>query len=173
MLCQSCNKNKATTHIKTINNGELKEYMLCNECAEKLGYSNAMDFLQFSLGNFLGSVLGNGSKRQETIQDRNIIRCKQCGSSFEEISNRGKFGCAECYDTFKNELIPFVERIHGNTTHVGKIPSSAGENVKLKNNIKNLKRQLKEAVSKQEFERAAEIRDAIKKIEEKVQENER
>ena len=38
MLCQSCGKRQATTHIKTILNGELKEYDLCPECAEKMGY---------------------------------------------------------------------------------------------------------------------------------------
>lgn len=37
MLCQSCQKNQATTHIKTIINGELTEYMLCPECAKKNG----------------------------------------------------------------------------------------------------------------------------------------
>ena len=31
MLCQSCEKKQATTHIKTILNGELKEFNLCHE----------------------------------------------------------------------------------------------------------------------------------------------
>ena len=33
MLCQSCGKNHANTHVKRIINGELTEYMLCEKCA--------------------------------------------------------------------------------------------------------------------------------------------
>ena len=40
MLCQSCEKKQATTHIKTIVNGELKEYRLCSDCAKKYGYTS-------------------------------------------------------------------------------------------------------------------------------------
>lgn len=172
MICQSCNKNKANTHIKTIKNGELREYMLCSECAEKLGYSNPLDLFDFSFGNFLSSVFGNEYSTNRSLQSGNTVRCKKCGSSFDEISRRGKVGCADCYETFKNELMPLIERIHGNTTHVGKIPSSAGENVKLKNNIKNLKQELKVAINKQEFERAAQLRDEIKIMEGQVKKNE-
>ena len=44
MLCQSCEKRQATTHIKTILNGELKEFNLCPECAAKLGYGSLISF---------------------------------------------------------------------------------------------------------------------------------
>lgn len=168
MICQSCNKNKATTHIKTIIDGNLKEYMLCSECAEKLGYSNPLDLFDFSFGNFLSSVFGNSTATGGALQSGNVLRCKQCGSSIDEISKNGKVGCANCYETFKSDLLPLIERIHGNTTHVGKIPSSAGEHVKIKNNIKNLKQELKEAINKQEFERAAVLRDEIKNLESQV-----
>ena len=56
MLCQSCYKNQANTHIKKIINGKLTEYRLCEECAAKLGYGNNI-FQGFDLNfdNFLGS----------------------------------------------------------------------------------------------------------------------
>ena len=41
MLCQSCGKRPANTHIKTIINGELTEHSLCSECAQKMGYGNS------------------------------------------------------------------------------------------------------------------------------------
>ena len=40
MMCQSCGKKTATTHIKTIVNGKLAEYHLCADCAKQKGYSN-------------------------------------------------------------------------------------------------------------------------------------
>ena len=52
MLCQSCGKSPANTHIKTIINGELTEHSLCSECAQKMGYGNSFfpsnTFDQFS-----------------------------------------------------------------------------------------------------------------------------
>ena len=40
MKCQKCGANNANTHVKTIINGEFKEYDLCSECAHKMGYTN-------------------------------------------------------------------------------------------------------------------------------------
>ena len=52
MLCQSCGKRPANTHIKTIINGELTEHSLCSECAQKMGYgihsSQATHLINFS-----------------------------------------------------------------------------------------------------------------------------
>ena len=56
MLCQSCGKNQANTHIKRIINGELTEYMLCEKCAAKMGYSNI--FEGFGLGFDFDNLLG-------------------------------------------------------------------------------------------------------------------
>ena len=46
MKCQKCGANNANTHVKTVINGEIKEYDLCSECAKKMGYTNIF-------GNFL------------------------------------------------------------------------------------------------------------------------
>ena len=40
MKCQKCGVNNANTHVKSIINGEIKEYDLCSECAKKMGYTN-------------------------------------------------------------------------------------------------------------------------------------
>ena len=40
MKCQKCGANNANTHVKTVINGEIKEYDLCSECAKKMGYTN-------------------------------------------------------------------------------------------------------------------------------------
>ena len=55
MLCQACGKNTATTHVKTIVNGELAEYSLCAECAQKMGYGNLLSNFGFNFGSLLGS----------------------------------------------------------------------------------------------------------------------
>ncbi|MBQ3928652.1 MAG: UvrB/UvrC motif-containing protein [Clostridia bacterium] len=159
MLCQSCEKRQATTHIKTILNGELKEYNLCPECAQKLGYGSFFGNVGFDLNKLFGSFMDSFAA------EKNTKRCRCCGSSFEDIAKSGKVGCAECYETFYEELQPSIQRIHGRTIHTGKLAHSAGTEVKIRNEIARYKSELQEAVKNQEFERAAELRDQIKELE--------
>lgn len=168
MLCQSCNKNQATTHIKTIVNGELKEYMLCPECAKKLGYGSLFGGFGLNLGSFLGSFLGEELPKAPT----ETVRCKRCGSSFAEIARTGKVGCADCYATFYDRMIPSIQRIHGNTTHAGKIAASAGTKAKLRSELEQARAQLKQAIEEQAFEQAAQLRDHIKELEGQAKDHE-
>lgn len=63
MLCQSCGQNQATTHIKTIINGELAEVNLCRECAQKLGYNSFFGNFGMDFDKFLGSLMGGSESR--------------------------------------------------------------------------------------------------------------
>ena len=56
MMCQSCGQRTATTHIKTVINGQLTEAHLCSQCAKKQGYGNMLgDWSGF--GSLLGGLL--------------------------------------------------------------------------------------------------------------------
>lgn len=164
MLCQSCGQNQATTHIKTIINGELAEVSLCRECAQKLGYNSFFGNFGMDFDKFLGSLM-SGSESDRILKSRK--RCNCCGSTFEEIAKSGKVGCANCYDVFYDELLPSIQRIHGKTVHIGKLAKSAGSEVKMKNTLTKLKEELTAAIKEQEFEKAAKLRDQIKELEAK------
>ncbi len=166
MLCQSCEKRQAATHIKTILNGELREYDLCPECASKLGYGSFLGDYGFDLDKLFGSFF------EGFAGDRSSRRCKLCGSSFEDIAKSGKVGCAQCYEEFFEELLPSIQRIHGKTGHTGKFAKSAGTEIKLKNEISKLHFELEKAIKTQEFERAAELRDKIRDLEKQMAESE-
>ena len=160
MLCQNCRKNEATTHIKQIRNGVAAEYHLCRSCAESLGYS--APFTGTGLGELFSSFLGDMlvSRLSNTV-----LRCEKCGCTFEDIVNSGKVGCADCYALFYDKLLPSVQRIHGQTRHVGKIPSGTGENIKLESRIAQTKEKLNRAIDDQNFELAALLRDEIRQLE--------
>ncbi len=164
MLCQSCEKRQATTHIKTILNGELKEFNLCNECASKLGYGSFFGNFGFDLDKLFGSFLEDHSG------ERNSKRCSFCGSSFEDIAKSGKIGCAHCYEEFYEDLLPSIRRIHGRTSHTGKLARSAGTEVRIRTEIMRCRSELEKAIKTQEFEKAAELRDRIKELEKSMEE---
>ena len=160
MLCQSCQQHQATTHIKTMVNGEFAEYMLCPECAKKMGYGNLFDNMGLDFSSFLGSFLDNGLPPRTSA-----TRCSGCGASFADIARTGKVGCAQCYQTFYDELLPSVRKMHGNTLHTGKRAGGAGKELRVINALDQARAELKAAVEKQEFEKAAKLRDKIKELE--------
>lgn len=51
-----------------------------------------------------------------------ITTCAVCGESIDSILKTGFVGCATCYRIFKRELNGFIQSIHGNNRHVGKLP---------------------------------------------------
>lgn len=157
MLCEKCGKNHATTHIKTVVNGITKEYNLCDSCAANSGYATN------SLTGMLASMFGDFTKYESPIIK---TKCSVCGASFSDIAKSGKVGCAECYNTFYEELLPYLKRVHGSTKHVGKVPCSAPLAVIEKGEtIEELRNQLNRLVREENYEQAAVVRDKIKEME--------
>ena len=162
MLCQKCGVNAATTHIKTVINGTVSELNLCGYCAAKEGYTG---FSKGSISNMLASMLGQTMQTGAKIPEKS---CSCCGMSFTQIAESGKVGCSNCYKEFKNELMPYLKRIHGSVKHNGKIPGTKKlVVVNEENKIDTLKAKLAELVAAEKYEEAAVIRDAIKKEEER------
>lgn len=166
MICEACKKNQANTHIKTIVNGELTEVSLCADCAREKGIGNAPG--GFDLSDLLGSIFLNQPEKESAK------RCEKCGASFEEISKTGKIGCAVCYSTFGGQLSATIQRIHGGASHKGKRPGGsalrvATQNTKIvpvkESKTEEKRRLLQEAVTRQDFEAAAKLRDEIKEME--------
>lgn len=163
MLCEKCNKNQATTHIKTVVNGILTEHNLCSRCAAEEGYTG---FPSNSLAGLISSMFGDSMPMKVSS-----VRCPVCGATFSDISKTGKVGCSECYKTFYNELLPYLKRIHGSTKHVGKIPiSSPITEESSMETIESLRVELNRLVSEEKYEEAAVVRDKIKELEEKKDE---
>lgn len=168
MLCQMCGQHPATTHIKTIVNGKLTQAHLCANCAKKQGYGNLFADWGSGFGSLLSGFMGSAAPA------RQVTRCPGCGASFEDITRSGKIGCAQCYHTFRGQLLPIIQRIHGTAQHKGKVPGSSALRVTDPNNkivaveetpLEEKKRLLKQAIETQDFERAAVLRDEIKELE--------
>lgn len=167
MICQNCGQRTATTHIKSVVNGQLTEVHLCAQCAQKQGYAHFLPDMG-GFGSLLGGLLG-----ETPIQE--VKRCPGCGASFQEISKTGKIGCAQCYQTFRAQLLPMVQRIHGAAKHKGKSPGGSALRVAEPNRqlvaveespLEEKERLLKKAIEEQDFEQAAVLRDQIKEMKE-------
>ncbi len=159
MLCDDCLKNTATIHMTTFVNGQVKTVHLCSQCAAKRSKPAALP--GFSLNDLLSAFYEN----EETEE----VACEMCGTTISLFQKTGKLGCAQCYKTFEQSLLPVLKSIHMNEKHTGKRPGQKvtvdvekepGESRK-----EELKRELKAAVAAENFEEAARLRDEIALLE--------
>ncbi len=160
MTCQLCNKNAATTHYKRTVNGKTTELFVCQECAAKQGIG-ILGGGTLAVGNLFGGLFS-----QPLIQSNDHSeRCEGCGKSFREIVQSGLVGCPNCYIAFFDRLQPSIQRVHGKTTHVGKVAAVGSKALHKANELERLKAELNKAVSLQEYEKCAELRDRIQELE--------
>ncbi|MBQ7499620.1 MAG: UvrB/UvrC motif-containing protein [Clostridia bacterium] len=161
MLCQNCKKKEAAFYYKQNVNGQISEVHLCADCARKYSSGNTVpDIFGIDLlGGFFGSI--------PVVRKRSKI-CPVCGSSFDDLVDSGKIGCAECYNTFRDELAGTVERIHGRVKHIGrgaaKAKPAAEADPEGENKEKELRERLAKAIADENYELAAQLRDEIKAL---------
>ncbi|MFC4183900.1 UvrB/UvrC motif-containing protein [Saccharococcus thermophilus] len=171
MICQECKQRPATMHFTKIINGEKTEFHLCEQCAKEHGdmfmfYEND----DFSLNNLLAGLLNFQTPMKEmtanTFPNSDILQCETCKMTYHQFTQIGRFGCSDCYRTFARYLPPILKRLHsGNSTHYGKIPKRKGGVLHLRKQLSILKQKLQELVAREEFEKAAEVRDQIRSLE--------
>ena len=163
MLCQHCLKNQANTTISKTVNGHTLIQKLCVSCAAEMGYGELLQGFSFGLPDLFGSLLEQSPQRRSTHEQR----CPFCGCSFSDIAALGKMGCATCYTTFYDQLLPTFQRLHGHSAHEGKRPAEKSARAQTKAQLASLQKQLEQAVAAQEYEQAALLRDQIKTLESK------
>ncbi len=176
MICQECQKRPATLHYTKIINGEKIEMHLCEYCAKE---NNVMNFDQssgFSINNLLAGLFNLNPNiehinKEHPFSANQIIQCDNCGMTLDRFLKIGRFGCANCYEAFSEQLTPVFRRLHGgNWKHNGKIPKRAGGTINIRKKIEILKETLQTLVEREEFEKAAEVRDEIRFYEKQLQE---
>lgn len=176
MICQECNQRPATLHFTNFSNGEKTELHLCEKCAHEKGEMFMMNNGPgFSINSLLAGLLNIESafhdSAKEAFKPQRVLQCPQCSMTFPQFVKIGRFGCASCYTTFKDALTPVLKRLHsGNFTHSGKIPKRIGGDIRLRKSLNELKQSLKNLISEEEFEKAAEIRDHIRDLEKQLAE---
>ncbi|MGO4532834.1 UvrB/UvrC motif-containing protein [Paenibacillus sp. 2TAF8] len=166
MLCQECNKRPATLHFTKIVNGEKTEFHICESCAREKGEMIPGTSGGFSIHNLLSGLLDfDPAGKSSGAAPAKTLQCEECGMTYAQFSKVGRFGCSSCYKYFDSRLDPLFKRVHGSTSHVGKVPARAGGRIKVKRQIADLKQNLKQSIAQEEFEEAAQIRDQIRELE--------
>ena len=170
MKCEKCNDKEAMIHFTQVRDGKVVSYNLCQNCAEKMGMKGA-NFDSISQPAFApepkNDVLNELAKEAEGAT---TDKCKFCGSTMDDIKSSGRLGCSQCYFTFENQVDVLLRRIQGSSFHVGRRTSKPeGQAFNDQMLVRELKKKLNEAVKKEDYEKAATLRDEINNIEKRME----
>jgi len=108
-------------------------------------------------------LTGKTSKPTMNPSEEELV-CKNCGIRYRDFERTGLFGCPRCYDAFFEALKVLLRRIHGSDKHIGSRPFKLRQRGKSQD-LNQLREQLQVAISNQDYEKAAHLRDLIKDIE--------
>jgi protein arginine kinase activator len=164
MKCDKCPK-QATFHITDIvEKGNHKEFHFCDEHARQ-HLAPVDEASEQPIGELAKKLIlsGQGPLREPSPADKQV--CPICQITFLEFRNSGRLGCPYDYEVFRDELMPLLENIHGETRHSGKVPRRAPRNTQQQTTLIQLRNELKRAVAAEDYESAARLRDQIKGIE--------
>ena len=150
MKCEVCNSAEASVHFKQVVDGVVRELYVCQGCAAKNGFDvqSPMALTDFLFG------MGVPENQLDPSSEKTCPSCNMTLGQFRKLS---RLGCARCYETFSEQLEPVLHAMHRSTKHVGKMP--AGE--KLTSEIVAMQRAMEKAVSCEDFEEAAKLRDVL------------
>lgn len=150
MLCTNCKKREG---VHTIQRADGTELCLCDGCYERLG--GAAAYLGEEPGFFVSLL---------QAEEGDARKCPVCGTTLADYSRTGLVGCAACYETFREDLMPAIRRIHGKTEHEGKHPLGDGKQFELLDVQKHLRSELESALREKRMKDAERINRDIRDI---------
>ena len=180
MKCEICHEADAAAVIHVKKDGEEKELFVCKSCAAKARHPTkkkpaqdpdrpvlefdgdeeppefVKNLVEATLG-FMKGVVENGHRTHS--------KCPSCKTTWEQIKKSGRLGCPNCWKVFSKSIREtFLGGQYG-PKHVGAMPATVtGEASRA-----YLERELKAAVAREDFKRAASLKrliDALDKKEE-------
>lgn len=173
MLCDICNINEATIHVQELKNGQKKTLNICASCAAEHSLTDK-EINGFNLAEVLYNIssqimksAGEGGNQPSILnpdfesEDITNLKCK-CGWDTVQFRKTGRLGCPECYNTFESLLKDALKTMHKGTYHLGKHPEGVADtNEKIAVKILSLQKELESSVRREDYEKAAELRDLI------------
>ena len=155
MKCHHCD-SQATVHLTQILNGQMHKMDLCESCAQSKGVTNPENLS-------IGSLMEKEELVGDSMSDSMV--CESCGTTNQDFKKGGRLGCEACYHVFRPVLDPLLDGMHAGTKHLGKIPSGSKSRVRFEQTVDELRKDLKDAVEKEDYEKAAELRDQLNDLE--------
>lgn len=148
MKCEKCNEREANVFYTATINGQTTQRHLCGECAREEGLDRVFRNEWAMANSMLGSFFGMHRTMNGGLMDGFMSMPMITFPAF--MAYPGQLQAAPA---------PVKEAAEE------KIPDDAGDDIKAKRALVKLRHELDEAVRAENFEKAIEIRNQIKKLE--------
>ena len=153
--CDGCGKPGGHIRTHQSNGSDFRELWLCSSCARLVGAETSSPAFGPTVGELLGTLVGDTSTRA----------CPSCGTKFKHIRQTGQVGCAECYQIFSNRIQLLLSQMGLTDSHVGRYPSRLESYKRLLVDRATMKENLEVALENEDYELAARLRDRIRSLE--------
>lgn len=159
----------------------MRKVHLCEKCAAKhnAGQMPIIKFAEMITKKLFGEKLGKeilSGAVQAFAEDefKGGKKCPQCGTSLGELEKHERFGCAQCYFVFADELnavLPKIQQVKApgaadeSEKNSGDAPKKATRNAGDEElSEAELEKILQSAVAQENYALAAQTRDRIQKL---------
>lgn len=158
MQCDVCHSKEATVFLTQIVEGKMQKVNLCEACSKEKGVNDPTGFALADLLMGLGAA-------EDIEKSSGALKCSVCGFTQADFKKTGRLGCSACYAVFGDGLSSMLKNMHKGTTHTGKAPAALQERRARGEKLRALQDSLHSAVAAEEYERAADLRDQIRRME--------
>ena len=164
MQCESCKKHEAAVDLTIVSGDAKRSLHLCPRCARR--ESGAPPKAPAKAVTKINVVLGHLAVESQEAE------CPECGLTYERFRKTGRLGCPACYAAFGAPMRRLLRRIHGADSHVGRearppeapAADTGGDSDRGDSDqLEQLRRELEQAVAEEAYEKAAELRDRIRR----------
>ena len=167
--CEICSA-PATVFLTQIINGKSTKFCLCAKCAQERGLldPDAFDLAEKLFPNLQGQFGTKGGEDSPApipaLQSLPLTNCPICSFTLQDYKNVGRLGCSECYHVDEEENLPLLAQIQPDSPHNVITPARSEKRETETQTISDLEQQLSLAVAREDYERAAKLRDQIKQL---------
>ena len=158
MKCEHCGKNEVTFVYQSNINGNVTEKHLCSQCARELGYAD--HFVRHNrsmMSDFFGGSLFGRSMLEDFFSPRASLFGRMLEDPFDDF-----FADMPALQAAPSRAEPAKEDPKKEETLVNDAEQSRFARMR---QLNALRHEMKRAVREENFERAAQLRDEIRKLE--------
>lgn len=159
MLCQLCHAQEASVYlIESVENTRTTLY-ICEACAQKRHIGEVLNKSALALQQLLASLFQMDAAWDPKLTE---MACPDCGLTAAQLRQTGRLGCEQCYNVFRESLLPLLRSFHQAEEHRGR-SGPAPEEIPGAFELKELKEKIRRAVEAEDYELAARLRDQLRR----------
>ena len=175
MICERCQKKKASVIHRDQRVGRMSVRHLCAECTEVLESTGELQDISAAFPPYIAPLADDEGGRFPLFstvtspggntRTKSHPKCPLCGMTHAELIAGGRAGCPQCYEVFSEAISGALCAVQGKSSHVGRIPNAVRMRKERGIRLAALRESLREAIVSEQFERAAGLRDEIRALE--------